>query len=61
MTFDTSDTLVHSDGRMVAVVGLDNVIVVDTKDALLVCSKSHAQSVKKIVEKLKEDKREDLL
>lgn len=61
MTFDTSDTLIHSDGRMVAVVGLDNIVIVDTKDALLVCSKSHAQAVKKVVEKLKEDKRSELL
>lgn len=61
MTFDTTDTLVHSDGRMVAVVGLDNVVVIDTKDALLVCSKSHAQAVKKVVEKLKEEKRSELL
>lgn len=59
--FDTSDALIHTDGRMVAVVGLDNVVVVDTKDALLVCSKSHAQSVKKVVEKLKEENRYDLL
>ena len=57
----TSDTLVHTDGRTVAIVGLDNIIVVDTKDALLICSKSHAQAVKKVVEKLKEDKRVDLL
>jgi mannose-1-phosphate guanylyltransferase len=61
LTIDTTDTLVHSDGRMVAVVGLDNIVVVDTEDALLVCSKSHAQDVKKIVEKLKEEKRTELL
>lgn len=61
VTIDTTDTLVHSDGRMVAVVGLDNVIIVDTEDALLVASKSHAQDVKKIVEKLKEEKKESLL
>jgi len=61
VTFDTSDSLIHSDGRMVAVVGLDNVVIVDTKDALLVCSKSHAQSVKKVVERLKEEKKVDLL
>lgn len=60
-TIDTTDSLIHSDGRMIAVVGLDNVVVVDTKDALLVCSKSHAQSVKKIVEKLKEENRKELL
>ncbi len=58
---DTSDSLIHTDGRMIAVVGLDNIVVVDTKDALLVASKSHAQDVKKIVEKLKEDKRTELL
>jgi mannose-1-phosphate guanylyltransferase len=57
----TSDTLIHSDGRMIAVVGLDNIIIVDTKDALLVSSKSHAQEVKQIVEKLKEEKRTELL
>ena len=61
ITFDTSDTLVHTDGRMVAVVGLDNIVIVDTKDALLVVSKSHAQDVKKVVEKLKEEKRSELL
>lgn len=61
LTIDTTDALVHSDGRMVAVIGLDNIIVVDTKDTLLVCSKSHAQDVKQIVEKLKEEKRADLL
>jgi mannose-1-phosphate guanylyltransferase len=57
----TTDTLIHSDGRMVAVVGLDNIVIVDTKDALLVASKSHAQEVKQIVEKLKEEKRTELL
>jgi len=61
MTFDTTDSLIHSDGRIVSVVGLDNIVIVDTPDALLVCSKSHAQEVKKVVEKLKEDKRQDLL
>jgi mannose-1-phosphate guanylyltransferase len=61
LNINTSDALIHSDGRMIAVIGLDNIIVVDTKDALLVCSKSHAQSVKKVVEKLKEEKRAELL
>lgn len=61
INIDTSDSLVHTDGRMIAVVGLDNIVVVDTKDALLVMSKSHAQDVKKVVEKLKEDKRNELL
>lgn len=61
IALDTTDALIHSDGRMIAVIDVDNVVIVDTKDALLVCSKSHAQDVKKIVEKLKEEKRTDLL
>lgn len=43
---------VRSDGRVVAVVGLDDVVVVDTPDAVLVCSKERAQEVKAIVERL---------
>lgn len=61
ISIDTSDSLVHTDGRVIAVVGLDNIVIVDTKDALLVMSKSHAQDVKRVVEKLKEDKRVELL
>ena len=61
INIDTTDALIHTDGRLIAVVDVDNIVIVDTKDALLVCSKSHAQSVKKIVEKLKEEKRIELL
>ncbi len=58
---DTTDALIHSDGRLIAAIDVDNLIIVDTKEALLVCSKSHAQSVKKIVERLKEQGRKELL
>ena len=61
INIDTSDAMVYLNGRVVALVDVDNVVIVDTKDALLVCSKSRAQNVKKIVEKLKEEKKEELL
>lgn len=61
ITIGTTDSIIHTDGKMVAVVGLDNIVIVDTKDALLVASKSHAQEVKQIVEKLREEKRTELL
>lgn len=61
INIDTTDALIHSDGRLIAAIDVDNLIIVDTKEALLVCSKSHAQSVKKIVEKLKNDGRKELL
>ena len=61
INIDTSDALIHRNGRLIAIVDVDNIIVVDTPDALLICSKSKAQNVKKIVERLKEEKRDDLL
>ena len=61
INIDTSDALVHTNGRLIAVIDVDNVVVVDTKDALLVCSKSRAQNVKQIVEKLKEKKKKEYL
>lgn len=61
INFDTSDALIHKNGRTIAIIDVDNIIVVDTHDALLICSKSKAQNVKKVVELLKEKKKEDLL
>lgn len=52
---DTRGSLVYAHGgKPVAVLGLDDVVVVDTPEALLVCRKSDAQRVKEVVEKLKE-------
>lgn len=61
INIDTSDAIIHTDGRVVAIIDVDNIAVIDTKDILLVCAKSRAQSVKKIVEKLKEEKKTELL
>ncbi len=47
-------------GRVVAVVGLDDVVVVDTPDALLVTSREHAQRVKEVVAGLGETGHADL-
>lgn len=48
-------------GRMVALVGLEDVIVVDTPDAVLVVSRDRAQDVKAVVDRLKASGREDLI
>jgi mannose-1-phosphate guanylyltransferase len=52
--------VVPGSGRMVAVIGIDDVVVVDTPDALLVTTRDKAQDVKRIVEALKEQGRTDL-
>jgi mannose-1-phosphate guanylyltransferase/mannose-6-phosphate isomerase len=46
-------------GRLIATLGLKDLIIADTPDALLVCDKNKAQDVKKIVEKLKLNKRKE--
>jgi mannose-1-phosphate guanylyltransferase len=61
MNIGTTDAMIHTDGRLIVVIDVDNIIIIDTEDALLVCAKDKAQDVKKIVEKLKEDKRTKLL
>jgi mannose-1-phosphate guanylyltransferase/mannose-6-phosphate isomerase len=50
---DVSNSYIQSDGRMVAAVGLENIVIVDTPDALLVADRSRSQDVKKVVEQLK--------
>jgi mannose-1-phosphate guanylyltransferase len=50
---DTSNTLVFGRERLVATIGLHDMIIIDTGDALLVCPKDRAQDVKRIVDDLK--------
>jgi mannose-1-phosphate guanylyltransferase len=56
---ETTNSLIHGGERLIATVGLDNVVIVDTKDALLVACKDKVQDVKRIVEKLKSEKRSE--
>ncbi len=53
IAIDTTNTLVHGHGRLITTVGVDNLVIVDTEDAVLICSRDRAQDVKKIVEKVK--------
>ena len=59
LTIDTRDTLVASTGhRLIATLGVADLVVVDTEDAVLVCPRSKAQEVRKLVERLKADRRD---
>lgn len=55
---DASNCLIRSDGQLVAALGVDNLIIVATPDAVLVASKDRDQDVKTIVERLKQSGRE---
>lgn len=59
LSHDTSESFLVSQHRMIAAVGLDNVIVVETPDAVLVCHKDRSQDVKHIVDLLKQDQRSE--
>ena len=54
---DCRDTLAISEKRLIALIGLTDVVVVDTDDAVLVAHKDRVQEVKEIVAKLKQDQR----
>jgi mannose-1-phosphate guanylyltransferase/mannose-6-phosphate isomerase len=58
---DSTDSVVYAEKRLVATIGLNNTIVVDTPDATLVCSRERAQDVKKVVDELKRRKSEERL
>ncbi len=52
---DTRNTLVFGDRRLIATIGLDGVVIVDTDDALLVCTKEQEQGVRELVRRLEEE------
>ncbi len=53
LTEDTHDTLVHASHRLVAAVGVRDLVIVETKDAVMVAHKDHVQDVKLIVDQIK--------
>jgi mannose-1-phosphate guanylyltransferase/mannose-6-phosphate isomerase len=59
MMVNSRGTYVRGGDRLVAVVGVENLVVVDTKDALLVTTRDQSQDVKKVVEQLKAQNRRE--
>lgn len=53
LTVNTQDCVLHSSGRLIATVGLRDLVIVESSDAVMVASKKHVQEVKTIVDKLK--------
>jgi mannose-1-phosphate guanylyltransferase len=61
LALDTERTLVFGGDRLIATLGVEDLIIIDTEDALLVCSRDHEQDVKEIVARLKAEGEEGLL
>jgi len=54
---DSRNTLVHATGRLVTTLGVDNIVVIETADAVLVADRERSQDVKKLVNRLDKGKR----
>ncbi|MDE5834378.1 MAG: NTP transferase domain-containing protein [Ruminococcus sp.] len=54
-------TTICAGKRLISAVGIEDIIIVDTDDAVLVCSKNNTQDVKKIIARLKENNRTELI
>lgn len=57
----SKNNLIYSGNRLIAIAGVDDLVIVDSKDITLIIPRSKSQDVKKIVEKLKEEKKEQYL
>ena len=60
VSHDTRDSLIRAESRLVAAIGLDNMIVIETADAVLVAPKARAQDVKHIVDRLQREGRAEI-
>ncbi|MDC0004690.1 mannose-1-phosphate guanylyltransferase/mannose-6-phosphate isomerase [Porticoccaceae bacterium] len=59
IAFDTNNSLIRSDGKLIAALGVDDLIVVSTKDSILIAHKDRVQDVKLITDKLTKDSRSE--
>ena len=59
ITEDTTDCLLYSSDRLVAAVGLDSHVVIETKDAILVAPRDRVRDVKRLVERMKKSGRSE--
>ncbi|WP_434640842.1 mannose-1-phosphate guanylyltransferase [Thermoanaerobacterium thermosaccharolyticum] len=60
VSVDTKKCIITGSDKLIATLGIEDVIIVDTEDALLICSKDKAQNVKEVLKELRERKSEYL-
>lgn len=54
ISIDTKNTIAYSTGKLIATIGIHDLIIVETEDAILVCHKDKAQDIKTLVDRLEE-------
>lgn len=53
ITIETKDSIVQGSDKLIAMVGVEGLVIVDTEDAILICNKDNTQGIKKVLENLK--------
>lgn len=61
ITVNTNNCIIQGDSKLIATIGLEDTVIVDTQDATLICAKDHANDIKKVLENLKICNREEYL
>ncbi len=61
LSISAQNNLLHTNGRLIAMIGVDDLVVVDTDEILMVAPKNRAQEVKKLVNRLKEEEKKEYL
>lgn len=59
ISINSADNFVHSEERLVAAVGVNNLVIIETPDAILVADKDASQDIKKVVAELKSEERSE--
>jgi mannose-1-phosphate guanylyltransferase len=54
INFDSKNLLVYGGSKLIATIGVKNLVIVDTQDAILICNRDKAQLVSDVVKKLEE-------
>lgn len=61
LAISSKNNLIHANGRLIALVGVNDMVIVDTDEILMICPKDKSQDVKKLVERLKEEDKKEYL
>lgn len=61
VVIESEDCIIQADRKLIAAIGLKDIVVVDTEDATLICNKHQTADIKKVIAKLRENQREEYL
>jgi mannose-1-phosphate guanylyltransferase len=61
ISIESEGCILHNPEKLTALIGVKDLVIVNTPDALLICRKDQDQKVKDIIQKLTQDKKDDLL